>query len=233
MLKKYFKRKDESGLTIVEIIVAASMMALVLSASALALATGFGTAEFSAKRAQAAQFAQQTISIAKQAPFAKVVLGLDEATLTQPAGVNRVSPSVCNTIAGKGTGNTIPTSAPANLVKANGFPGLVYCQTFTIKGVKTISNGVISEGVSPGTYTIMTNITQVATGGLDSTQAGNSALPVSGFVPRRITVTVWWGDAYEQKIVSSYVRTPSLAECIPAGVAEAASPTIASCNWGG
>lgn len=233
-------RKQETGLSIVEVIVAATMMLIVLTATAYALTSGFGTAEFSAKRAQASQFAQQVISIAKQAPFDSVALGSNEAEVKHPPGVTYETPDVCNKLAGLGASNAIPTSVPENIVIDSTYPGLVYCQSYTISGTKTVAG----EGASPGKYTVMTDITQVPTGGFDSNMVGNAALPLNGFVPRRITVTVWWGDTNEFSIVSSYVRTPNFAECIPPGLemtpAEAAQieinnyvpQQITDCNWG-
>lgn len=240
MLKQIFNRKEETGLTIVEIIVAASMMLIVLTSTAFALLSGFGTAEFSAKRAQAAQFAQQVISIAKQAPFDKVALGADEDIIDQPPGITYESPQKCNQLSGRGNGIEIPVAVTDNLIIPNSFPGIMYCQSYTISGVKTV-NG---EGASPGTYIVMTDITQVPVAGFDSNMVGNASLPNNGYVPRRITVTVWWGENNEFSIVSSYVRTPSFAECIPPGLemtpTEAAQIDIlnyipqqnTNCNWG-
>lgn len=232
MLKKIFRRPDETGLSLVEVIVAATMMVLVLTASALALTSGFQTAAVSAKKNQASQFAQQVISIAKQAPFE--MIGLSDTNGDQPPGVTMRRPDVCNEQAGRGIGNTsIPTSDPKDIIIPVGYPGLVYCQSYTLSGIKYVdANGATQSGISPGTYLVMTDITQVGRGDFDSTTDPNPNLPATDFVPRRVTVTVWWGDNNEEKVTASFVRTPNIAECIPTGIAQAGSDPIPRCNQG-
>lgn len=232
MLKKIFKRKDETGLSLVEVVVAASMMVLIMTASALALASGFNTASVAGKKNQASQFAQQVISIAKQAPFDMV--GLSYTNGEMPSGIIYLKPNECNTAAGRpDMGEIIPTS---NLILPTGYPGLVYCQNYKLSGIKYVDeSGAVKEGTSPETYLVMTEVEQVKMGTFDSLTSPNPSLPINGYVPRRVTVTVWWGDNNDEKVVASFVRTPSMSECIPPGVvapADVVSEPIPSCVYG-
>lgn len=183
MLKQLFKQtRNESGMSVVEIMVSAVIIIIVLTSSALAITNAMSTGTIVAQRNQAAQFAQDIISVAKQAPFERIALR---------SGGPETPTTGCE--AQPLTFNNLPT-----LTQPIEYPELVYCQMKTVKDTNL-------------TYKIYTDITQVPTGNFDSTTGVN--ISNTGYVPIRITVTVLWGENNE--LISSYVRTPTISECIP------------------
>jgi len=197
--KKFFKRKDESGVSLVEVIIAASIILILLVATAQAFSSAFATSVLAGNRNQAIQFAQEVASIARQAPF-------DQVGLVPPATRPEPLPSQCG-VAYTGTFEGQP-----EITQTTEYPGLVYCQIREITGTDQV-------------FVIYTHITQIPTSGFD-----NSSLTVdttsTAYVPRRVTVTVSWfnkinldASAQFDELTMSYVRTPSMAECIPPGIA--------------
>lgn len=203
MYKKMFNRKNEEGVSLVEVMVASTIILILLIASAQAFSTAFATAVVAGNRNQAVQFAQQVVSIVKQAPF-------EQVALVDPADREDDLPSQCETPY-TGEYNGIPEiEVPAE----DEYPGLVYCQVHEISGTDQV-------------YVVYTHITPVT-----STDFDNTTLPVTtngtNYVPRRVTITVTWfneinldGSVNYESLTMSYIRTPTMAECIPPGTTTA------------
>lgn len=185
MLKKFTRRPlNEEGMSIVEVIVASAILVIVLTSSALAITNAMSTATVSSQRNEAAQFAQDIISVAKQAPFARLALREGGPLVADPGC--EAQPALFNN--------------KAELTQTEEYPDLVYCQFKTITGTNF-------------EYKIYTDITAVDFSDFDNTTANLTSYDVQGLTPVRVTVTVMWGN--DNKLVSSYVRTPTLAECMP------------------
>ena len=78
------------------------------------------------------------------------------------------------------------------------YPELTYCETFT----------------SPNTniqYVAYTYITQTSLTTFDDTETINTVF--DGYVPIRITVKIFWEN--NKEYITTYVRTPTLSDCIP------------------
>jgi hypothetical protein len=78
------------------------------------------------------------------------------------------------------------------------YPELVYCQTFT-------SNNTDTQ------YVAYTYITQVNDEDFDNTSTDN--IIFDGYVPIRVTVKILWGE--DKEYITTYVRTPTLSDCLP------------------
>jgi type II secretory pathway pseudopilin PulG len=210
--KKYFKRRSqEDGITLAEVMVAIVVIAILLVASASAFATAISASVLSQTRNQAIQISQDIISVAKQAPFSKLGLVLPQGSDTPPSQCSE-------TWTGKYNGINIITQTTK-------YPGLVYCQTVEIP----------DTGLVYAAYTYITPITYSNTDNFDapSATAGNYG---SKWVPRRVTVKVVWfdnikndGSVTYQSVTQSYIRTPTISDCIPTDNYSTGSPTPPGC----
>lgn len=185
------RRNDESAVTIAEIMVASAIIVVLLIASAQAFAGAISANVASSSRNQAIQISQDVIAIAKQAPIDRLALKIPGTLDT------RCSEAWTGTY----NGVTIRTQATE-------YPKLTYCDV--VEGTNGISSFVV--------YTYVT--------GVSNTNFDNSSTPIgatgSRYIPKRVTVKVVWLDKLQtngsvtyQSVIQSYVRTPTIAECIP------------------
>jgi hypothetical protein len=210
MIKQYFddlkkRRSDESGVALVEAMVAAIIILIVLVATAVGMTSSFSASTSSENRNKAMQMVNNEMAIAKQAPYAQ--LGITAPTTnSQQAGCSPYS----STFNGEAF-NAI----------SNPFSGLVYCQPEQYSNV----------GI---TFYVETQITWVQSNTYDgSSQPVN--IDGLYYTPKRITVTVRWaesadsaGNAITQNIAVSEIRTPNTTECIPPGLNSGPAPL--GCN---
>lgn len=209
MLKIIYQRlrnrsREEDGMSLVEVIIAALILVLVLVFTAVGVTSAFGISSKTENRGKAIQMINEQIAVAKQASYAQ--LGL-----TTPASGDDVS-------------GCAPFATTFNneqqVIVPNKYPGLDYCSK------KQYSNVGI-------TFYIETDVTYIQDGSYDS-----ASEPVTttntGFVPKRVTVTVRWsesadenGNAVQSSTKMSWVRTPSIMDCIPMGLNT--NPSAGSC----
>ncbi len=194
MWQKIFRKRNEEGIALVEVLIAASMVLVLLIASAQAFSSAFGTSVTSGNRTQAISYAQEVIAISHQAPF-------NQVGLTVPTSV----PSQCSTT-WSGSFNGSP-----EIINATAYPGLVYCQTQPIVGTDQV-------------FVIYTNITQVPSSGFDNSSISVNTSGTYYIPRRVTVTVTWFDSINQnassgfESLSISDVRTPNLAECIPPGV---------------
>lgn len=201
--------EKESGVSLAEIMVAIVVIAILLVASASAFTGAISANVASGNRNQAIQISQDIIAVAKQAPFAKI-------GIVSPTGANTPDTACSEPWTGKYNNLTI-------IPQTEIYPKLVYCQVFDIP-----ETGMV--------YAAYTYVTAVGTNDFDS-----STVPITTtgtkFVPKRITVKVVWfdkiqnnGEVSYQSVTQSYVRTPTIAECVPNANYSSGAATPPGCN---
>jgi Tfp pilus assembly protein PilV len=193
-ISEFLKKKttSESGVALAEAMIAAVIILIVLVATALGITSSFSASTSSENLNKANQLINEQISVAKQATFSR--LGL--ATPTSTVG--------CSTYSAVFNGENVATSS-------NPFPDISYCQEKQYSGV----------GI---TFYVETQVTYVQNGGYDSSSQ-NPVINGTHYNPKRVTVTVRWseeadatGTAIVKSTKMSWIKTPSIVDCIPAGL---------------
>lgn len=202
------RHKSESGVTLAEVMVAIVIIAILLIASAAAFAGSVGASVSTGNRNQAVQISQDLISVAKSVAF------YDLATV--PPAVSGSNPSQCS------AGWTGTYNGKAIIARATKFEKLNYCQITEIPGTGMV-------------YAAYVYVTKVQTADFDATSV---AVPTTStrFVPRRVTIKIIWFDKLQttggvtyQQVIQSYIRSPTIADCIPNNNYKTGSPIPPGC----
>lgn len=191
MLKKILNRihetrKSEDGLTIAEVLVAFSIIVGVLLSTAIVMGYAFTSQTTGEGRNRAVQVARDNIEIARQVSFSDMAVTYDQA--------NR---SVLED--GLGTDRDY-----------HGEPIVILPQ-----GEDSTLSFSPYEEILVGQYNfrVWSYITEVQDNTFDSTVP---ILDSTEIRPKRITVVVRWdAPEGEQEVIQSWVRNPSIRECIP------------------
>ena len=206
-----FFSKKEDGLSIVEVMMAFVVIAIVLIATAGAMTASFRSASYTENKSRAAAYAAEVIAVAKQADFKQLYL---ETQPTDPALFGQ----------GKCLNNqtTIPAGSATDdmtIVKTGTgepYQGLVYCQA------KQAGN---EKGSIGSTFYIQTKIVYLLR---------NQGSTSTNFYPKRVYVEVKWQDVYSGEgkyntYTTSYTRSPSPKDCVPDRIS-ALGATPAGCR---
>lgn len=234
-------RDNESGIALAEVMAAAIIIVLVLTANAYALLSAYnayGTAENANK---AYQIINKQFAYFKQAPFNKL------GTVTQPNALPKTAAggAACDAFASPSpsTGENVSVIAKNSAYKytddSNEVP-FQFCQAIqypaqakpvtlynVLGGRKQGVDGTDSPGGLGITYYYQTVITNVGTNTFDSNTLPQNSDSTTFYNPKRITVTVRWveNDSQSgsdtrktQQVRLSTVRTPLISECVPTGI---------------
>lgn len=185
----------EDGMTVVEVMIAAIIIAGIFIFTAQALTTSFKASSLAENRTRAANYADSAIAVAKQAPFRQlwVTIPAVNADNSNLFGAGKCT-STFETIAVGGANRTPVTNGEG----ATPFTGISYC---TARQATNETNNVGS------TFYIQTDV---------------RALPVTGSTWQKyVKVTVRWqdvssGEGKWNTFQTSTTRTPTVGECIPA-----------------
>lgn len=205
-------RQSEEGMTVVEVMVAIVIIAIVLVFTGIGLAASFKASVYSENRAKAASYASDVIAIAKQSSYRQ--LWIPNPVVTTGSGGNsnmfNISQSGvdkterCTTTIVNATG---ATSAAKTGVGTEPFKGIVHCQT---RQAENKGSGVGT------TFYIQTKIGYVPTG--------------DGFSQKRVQVDVKWKDISNNGKTNTYTetysRTPTAGDCVPPSLLGGAAPAL-------
>lgn len=195
-----FFKKNEDGLSIVEVMIAFVVIAIVLIATAGAMTASFRSSSYSENKARAAAYAAEVIAVAKQADFKQLYLK------TQPA-----DPKLFGTGRCLNNQTTIPAGSATADVKlvttgtGEPYKGLIYCQA------KQSGN---EKGNIGATFYIQTKIVYLLR------IPGETSTLSTNYYPKRVYVEVKWQDVYSGEgkfntYTTSYTRSPSPKDCVP------------------
>lgn len=198
---------DENGMTVVEVMIAIVIIAIVLVFTGIGLSNSFQTSSTTENRTKAASYAADVASIAKQAPYRQLWVNVPPITSTNADMFG--NQAKCR--------STIPTGLGMNDPATSGqgttpFPGIEYCQ------VRQASNE--NNAIGPKFYI------QTAVYYVDSTSATR--------VQKRVIITIRWvdtasGDTNWNTYQASVTRSPAVGDCIPTALL-GASPQAAGCG---
>lgn len=198
-------RDKDSAFSLAEGLIASVVILIILIATAAGLSTSFNASISSENRNKAMELVNNTIAIARQAPFKSV--GMANPTTAQQSGCRSFS----STFDGE---NRVVTLA------ADAYPGLVYCQK------KKFS----SAGIE---FTIETNTTWVSN--FDSSSEAVTFSNTGYQPKRVNVRVTWAesadsdGEAVVSSVFGSWIKTPNIAECVPPGL-NASSTSAAGCS---
>lgn len=188
-------RHSEEGMTVVEIMIAAIIIAGIFVFTATALTTSFKASSLTENKTRAANYADNAIAIAKQAPFRQLWVAIPpiDSSNSSNFGAGKCDSSY-STVAPTGTNLTPVTSGEGTVP----FDGIVYCQK------RQATNETNAIGA---TFYVQTDV---------------RAYPVTGTTwQKHVKVTVKWkdvssGEGKWNTYTTSVTRTPTVGECIPA-----------------
>lgn len=198
-------RDKDSAFSLAEGLIASVVILIILIATAAGLSTSFNASISSENRNKAMELVNNTIAIARQAPFKSV--GMANPTTAQQAGCRPYS-------------STFDGETRAVTLAADAYPGLVYCQK------KKFS----SSGIE---FTIETNTTWVSN--FDSSSETVTLSNTGYQPKRVTVRVTWAesadsdGEAVISSVFGSWVKTPNIAECVPPGL-NASSTSAAGCS---
>lgn len=204
--KSYIREHSsaESGIALVEALIATIIILIVLVATAAGLSSSFGASSSSQNRNKATQLINSQIAIAKQAPYAKLGLATPTGSTT---GCNNWSTSY------NGEQEVIIT-AP--------FKSLSYCQTKQYGGV----------GITFYIETQVTYVVDAGFNGSSENVAiiGTHYNPKRVTVTVRWNETAdSSGAAVTSSVKASWIQTPTISDCIPPGL-NIGSSNPSECN---
>lgn len=210
-MQKFMKKNNESGVGIAEIMVAIVIIVGLLVATAGTFITTSSASSSTNNRNQAIQLSQDVIAVAKQAPWSQLAIWSlptgGQPSLGTPNTLNAdneiITPGVPSTCSEAWTGSFGGTQ----VIKTNTYyPKMSWCQSKNIQGTDQ-------------DFTVYTYVNYVPAN-FDSSTA---AVTTAGMVyAKKITVKVVWfngsndaGQAKWESVTQSYIRSPTIEECVP------------------
>jgi hypothetical protein len=191
MLKKILRRvnetrKSEDGLTIAEVLVAFTIIVGVLLSTAIVMGYAFTSQVTGEGRNRAVQVARDNIEVARQVSFTDMAVTYDQSQ---------------RSVLEDGLGDDRDYNGEPIVILPQGVDSTLSFSPYEEKVVGQYS------------FRVWSYITQVK----DSTFDGTAPiLDATEIHPKRITVVVRWDSPDgEQEVVQSWVRNPSINECIP------------------
>lgn len=185
------RKSEESGIALVELLVAITVLVGILTATALSLMQGLSIQNQNNQFNQAVQLAQIELDKAKSMTFDRV--GFNPSDITGGM-LTYTSPD--------GQTWTVPVEGTFAVVEAGDSP---------LKPVQTVSRALTEGNEVNQEYTVLTEITA------DETYytPGDSCPPM-----KKVTVQVMWRetDGTIRNTGLSYDKTPSVQNCRPANV---------------
>lgn len=187
--------KEESGFTLVEIMVAAVIIVIILLATAYGLTNSFRQSSNIENRNKAIALVNDLIAVAKQAPYEELYI----ADRSAPAGL--IGQDMCDPV----------NKTPVGTVLATGPAGGDFVDDF-------ISCQEVRFSEIGATFYVSTQISYLTTSA--SFDNGGGAVTNGDYVAKRIYITIRWRDVQSGEtswntVQGTYTKTPSPSECIP------------------
>jgi type II secretory pathway pseudopilin PulG len=203
LMQKLKNMRNEDGISLIEVMVSFIIIVGVLVATALAMASAFNSQATSEGRDRAVQLARSVVEQSRQVPYPNLGFSLYNQNLSLAQGG----------LSGQTTYNNenIVIIPDANVLPQQNFP--------------PYHEEVIGQTV----YKVFTYITQVKANSSFDQTAGK--INANAPAPKRTTVIVRWDTtAGTQEVAQTWVRNPTIAECIPTSLVSNPAQTPQECN---
>jgi type II secretory pathway pseudopilin PulG len=203
LMQKLKNMRNEDGVSLIEVMVSFIMIVGILTATALAMTSAFNSQATSEGRDRAVQLARSVVEQSRQVGFGNLGFSQYNQNLSLAEG-GLSGQTVYNN-------ENIVIIPDSMVLPQQNFP--------------PYHEEVIGQTV----YKVFTYITQVkAASSFDQTGGKISA---NAPAPKRTTVIVRWDTtAGSQEVAQTWVRTPTIAECIPTSLVSNPTQTPVECQ---
>ena len=195
--------RNEDGISLIEVMVSFILIIGVLLATALAMTSAFTSQATGEGRDKAVQLARHVVEQSRQVGFGNLGISQDSQNLSLAEG-GLSGQTVYNN-------ENIVIIPDTMVLPQQNFPPYH------------------EEVVGQTVYKIFTYITQVKAGSTFDQTAGK--INANAPAPKRTTVIIYWDtQAGTQEVAQTWVRTPTIAECIPTSLVSNPSNTPQECK---